>query len=619
MATAVASAEPAPRRWRSPERLPQISGAALIVYRLIWVAAAVLAVSSITFINYQWTAREVAGGRTVYNTGLAPITRLADGQHVRPFSLQSRLAGVRDNDVITMVDGRPAPDDDDGLAALLKGPDGSRITFGLRDSSGRTRTVTLTRNSNYLHDAYAGSGLDPVRLYWMAFAMDAAGNVFSLSAAALLFLRRPRDPVAALLSLGMLFYLTNVQLIGPSWIIVQTALGSLAGSMILLGLLFFPDGRLTPRWWPVAAIAVLSIAGLNFAAYWSAAALAVGPFVALVSVALCVAAVVSRFRAAEPGIARQQIKLAMLGLAAFLGFGLLTMALAGMKPLAPNEAVRAWMNLGGALSNALSIISVTSGLLVALLRYRLYDADTAIGRSAAYGAMTIGLVVLFAGSEKLIELLGQEYLGQNVGAVAGGVAAALAAVVIAPMHRRSRRWAQKRFQKALFRLRHGLPPLVGDLRETAGLEQIAGATLDALVAGVRASRAALIAGEELIDAREMNRNEAIGWWRSWAPPTHDGIDTNRSDPLFPVRVPLEAEGHGRVGWLLLGARPDGSLFGKSECRAIEEIAEPVARAVQVALRRQERETALEARLRAIESALAKLGGKAAARPRLARS
>lgn len=608
MATAVANAGPA-QRWRLPERLPQIGDRLLGVYRVLWIAAAVLAVSSITVINYRWAAYEIAGSQTVYDVGVAPIARFADGQHVRPLSPQSRLAGVRDDDVITLVDGRPAPDDDDGLSALLKGPDGSRISLGLRDSSGRTRNVTLTRNSNYLQEAYAGSGLDPVHLFWIGFAMDAAGNLFCLSAAALLFIRRPRDPVAALLSLGMLFYLTNVQLIGPSWIIVQTALGSLAGSMILLGLLFFPDGRLTPRWWPIAAIAILSIAVLNFAAYWSAAVLSVGPFVALVSVALCVAAVVGRFRAAESGVARQQIKFAMLGFVAFLGFGVLAMASIEAKSLAPNEGVRAWIGLFGGLASSLSFISMALGLLIALLRYRLYDADSAIGRSAAYGAMTVGFVVLFAGSEKLIELLGQQYLGQNVGGVAGGVAAALAAVVIAPMHTRSHRWAQKRFQKALFRLRHGLPPLVGDLRETAGLEQIAGATLDALVEGVRAKRAALIVGDTVIDAREIASGEVAEWWREWTPPAHDGIDRNRSDAVFPIRVPLEAEGHGRVGWLLLGARPDGSLFGKSECDAIEEIAEPVARAVQVALRRQEREALIERRFAALERQIAKFGGK----------
>jgi len=247
------------------------------------------------------------------------------------------------------------------------------------------------------------------------------------------------------------------------------------------------------------------------------------------------------------------------------------------------------------------------GLIVSILRYRLYDADAVIGRSAAYAVLTVGFVALFAASEKLIELLGQEYLGQNVGALAGGVGAAMAAVAIAPMHVRIHRWAERRFQKALHRLRHGLPLLVGDLRETSGLEQIAGATLDSLIEGVCASRAALIAGDLTIDAREIAAGDVTQWWRQWTPAVHDGIDWDRSDPLFPVRVPLEAEGHGRVGWLLLGARPDGSLFGKAERNAIEEIAEPVARAVQVVMRRQEREAEIDRRFAAIERRLLQLG------------
>jgi len=90
---------------------------------------------------------------------------------------------------------------------------------------------------------------------------------------------------------------------------------------------------------------------------------------------------------------------------------------------------------------------------------------------------------------------------------------------------------------------------------------------------------------------------------------HDGIDRDRSDTVFPVRVPLEAEGHGRVGWLVLGSRPDGSLFGKAERDTIEEIAEPVARAMQVALRRKEREAQYERRFAALERQIAKLGTK----------
>jgi hypothetical protein len=177
------------------------------------------------------------------------------------------------------------------------------------------------------------------------------------------------------------------------------------------------------------------------------------------------------------------------------------------------------------------------------------------------------------------------------------------------MHNRSHRWAEKRFQKGLFRLRHGLPALVGDLRETAGIEQIAGATLDSIIEGVRARQAALFASGQFVDAREIDADEAKSWWRGWVPPAHDGIDRDRSDTVFPVRVPLEAEGHGRVGWLVLGSRPDGSLFGKAERDTIEEIAEPVARAMQVALRREEREAQYERRFAALERQIAKLGTK----------
>ena len=54
---------------------------------------------------------------------------------------------------------------------------------------------------------------------------------------------------------------------------------------------------------------------------------------------------------------------------------------------------------------------------------------------------------------------------------------------------------------------------------------------------------------------------------------------------------------------LVGPRPDGSQFGSSECDVIEEIAEPVARAMQVALARSEREQGLEERLQRIERGL----------------
>jgi hypothetical protein len=112
----------------------------------------------------------------------------------------------------------------------------------------------------------------------------------------------------------------------------------------------------------------------------------------------------------------------------------------------------------------------------------------------------------------------------------------------------------------------------------------------------------------------------VGEWRRKLQPTaHDGIAIDRSDCVFPVRVPLEAEGNGRVGWLLLGERPDGSLFGNSERDLIEEIAEPVALAVQVAIARREREeqyeTRQEERERQLDMISKRLGDTAKSRAR----
>ena len=433
----------------------------------------------------------------------------------------------------------------------------------------------------------------------LAFAGSLLLPVLFIPAAILLFTRRRREAVPACLSLAFLLtaaIYTGGDLLGiPIWLV--DAVGIAATALFFTGLFAFPSSRFEPRWTAIpflllfpAILVDLQLLDVAFSA-------------------LAIVALISRYRTVGPGAERLQLRWAFFG----LGVGLLLNGIG----VAGDAAVTAWGAEDprwftwqyGFFSplGSLSLCVMALGLIVSILRYRLYDADTVIGRSAAYGVLTVGFVALFAGSQKVIELLGEEYLGQNMGALAGGIGAALAAVAIAPMHRRAQRWAERRFQKALYRLRYGLPPLVGDLRETSGLREIAGATLDSLIEGVRASRAALIVGEGLIDAREIAADDVAKWRLAWIPPDRAGIDCDRSDPIVPVRVPLEPGGHGRVGWLQLGLRPDGSLFGKTEFDVIEEIAEPVARGIEVVVRRAEREAALEARLTALELTVAKLG------------
>jgi hypothetical protein len=64
-------------------------------------------------------------------------------------------------------------------------------------------------------------------------------------------------------------------------------------------------------------------------------------------------------------------------------------------------------------------------------------------------------------------MLGEAYFGDRLGAIASGTGAAIAAVMIGPLHHRVTLWAEHRFRSQLGHLRLGLPLLVADMRETA--------------------------------------------------------------------------------------------------------------------------------------------------------
>ena len=597
MATAVASAEPEPRRWRLrlPERLPDLKGKWLTLYTIVWAIMLPLSLAGAvwgTYINLtvvpMWSPYGISTTDTVQGVRIDSV-----------LSAELRARAIRAGDYVVAVDGWALPSTGARAAArprVIK-PDGSTTEFRMRRPSGEVYEMRLVRNMELHRQGFREAGIS-----WpLARTITSIGTLMLpslfIGAAVLLFFRRRREAVPALLSIAFLVFgaiVAGADLsgIGARALDVASTIGTLC---LFLALLAFPSGRFEPRWTVVPALLLPIVAVIDPD---GAAGAAVGGAIMLA----ILAGLISRYRRVPDGAERLQLRAAFFGLVIGLVFSLIS--------LAGDAAVEAWQaedprwlpwqyaffsNFG---TWGLGIMAL--GLIVSILRYRLYDADTVIGRSAAYGVLTVGFVALFAASQKIIELMGEEYFGRNVGALAGGIGAAMAAVAIAPMHARAQRWAERRFQRALYRLRHGLPLLAGDLRETSGVEQIAAATLDALMDGVHTSQSAMIANGAFVEARGIAAAEAEDWWRAWTATAHDGMDCDLADPVFPVRVPLEAEGHGRVGWLLLGARPDGSLFGKTERDVIEEIAEPVARAVQVALRREEREAAYRQSFEAIE-------------------
>lgn len=615
-----AGAEPviAPSRWRLPRALPPLGGAPLALFLAIWSILLALALAGAVMGAPNLKAPPpdslaMVGLTTDFNSRVQG-GRLTLGP---PMGREATAAGIRAGDAVVAVDGRAAATDWPGLRAQLEGPVGSPVTVAIAAPSGRVATHRLTRDPVHREEGFATAGLTSGTVHFLRIgAVYPFDVLLPLACAILLLVRRLRDPLAPWASLVMLllvlgnsqagwWYLT----LGSPWAALPDQANFVCFLLFALVLVLFPDGRFEPRaTWAVAIAAVLGciVTQKLDTAYANLAFFAVQ----------CAAVwlITRRLRAMPPGPGRQQIRWALLGFAgACVALALLVVIQLRMGSV-DDIFERTWLRIAEAWVVLLTNLPLILGLTVGLLRYRLYDAEATISRSAVYGALTVALLAIFAGSEKVIEMLGEQYFGESLGAMAGGLGAAFAAVMLVPMHHRVSHWAERRFQKQLIRLRQGLPLLVGDLRETAGLDRIAATVLDAVQDGVRASRAALVVEDRVAGARGLEAAAAAAWRAGWTAPAKDGIDIDRADAIFPVRVPLEADGHGRVGWLLLGPRPDGSFYGKDEYRAIAEVADPVARAIQIVLLRDAREADQERRMIWLEARISELLSRLAPYP-----
>jgi hypothetical protein len=333
--------------------------------------------------------------------------------------------------------------------------------------------------------------------------------------------------------------------------------------------------------------------------------------------ALSVALLVRRMKAMAPGPSRQQIKWALFGFsgyALFLGASQLSDMLKGSVGAFWQQL---FVEMFAGLSLGIAFLSLQLGLLVALLRFRLYDAESVISRSATFGIVMLAMGVAFAAGAEAIEEAVKAAAGRGAGPAASIAAAAMATLLASPAHERIQRWTERLFHENLLKLRRDLPETVRDLREVATLPELLDDVLLRVKSGVRTVRGAIAVGGDIQQVFGVSREEAKLWLAGFTsgPAPHTAV-CDPADPLFPVRVPLRTRQNGTcLGWLLIGPRPDGTQVSGDEREALDEIADPVARAIHIVVKRdrQEGEVAalLAEQMRRIEALEARLGPGAA--------
>jgi hypothetical protein len=177
----------------------------------------------------------------------------------------------------------------------------------------------------------------------------------------------------------------------------------------------------------------------------------------------------------------------------------------------------------------------------------------------------------------VIENLGQLYLGMGIGSISGAMAAAVAALLFNPLHSRISDWAERRFQHDLVLLKRELPELLERESGRSSARQLAALVLPQITEALHSTRAALLLDGAIAAARDVEAAAARRWARAFLARKPVPAQADQADTLFPVRLRLGGCS-GVAGWLLLGPRPDGSLYGRDERRALQSLLPALAHA-----------------------------------------
>lgn len=620
MATEIASeASPsAPRlRLRLPRRVPDFGPRAFFLFRIVWFAAFALAL--VGPVAGTWHRFTEAGRNSALVAGSRAGVALAEEDLTRirfPVGPEAAAAGIRPGDRIVAIDTIPvspsvAPgggSETDRLlfGDLVAGAEDREILLRLRAADGREREVALTTSEGHIEAGARALGLPP-RLLSVIDLLHLLTYPFLLVSAWLLFRRKREDVVSSVVSLAILLTMaaeqpsaTFLALVAGLPEGVHRALYDLANICLIGGILLFPHGRLSP---PIT-LAILAALPLLFLLEGD-----VYRAVLIAGMAASVLLFLWRLRSAS-GDERQQLKWAVFGFSGYAFFLGVSITADMLKAGAPSLAQQLTLEVVAGLAFGLAFLLLQAGLLVALLRYRLYDAEVAISRSASFALIALILAGIFAATMEGVKEVILRFFGRDAGSIAPIVGAALSTVMINPIYERVQGWAERRFHRRLAEMRRDLPDCLRDLRHFATLPELVEEVLERISAGVRSARLALVLDGRVAGSRGTGASEVEAWLARTALDPACSATVETGDPFFPLRRPLSLEDGACLGWILLGPHPDRSRLSTAELDALDELAGPIARAVRVTLARQVREQAVTDAIgrqqRQIDSLLARL-------------
>ncbi|MEP7098574.1 MAG: hypothetical protein ABI748_12990, partial [Dokdonella sp.] len=337
--------------------------------------------------------------------GALPVTQLYPS---------AERAGLHVDDVVIgLGDARLSPGATRfDLAAQLDALNSAPATLLLLDRTGSVRTLVLTPQAQGLGLIHLFYGM-PIWAFGIVQLLALSIPLFVLLCASfLLYKKRPSDGEAMMLAFSFLALIFSTS--SGSWPflyarlpdVVSDVAVQLGTALLCIAVAGVPDGRFTSLWARMAVFAavIYGLAGvllalrsdnLHFAALQA--------LLQYAAIGLAAVAIVVRYRASAQ-IARQQIKWVAIG------------AVVTVLAMATSIALSFW-GIDAAMAPGLRQvvllflfvvvhIAIPIGMAISVLAYRLFDSEALITRSAAYAALSVSVIGVFAASESVVQSFG---------------------------------------------------------------------------------------------------------------------------------------------------------------------------------------------------------------------
>lgn len=305
-------------------------------------------------------------------------------------------------------------------------------------------------------------------------SLEAAFTVAPIAVGAIIFWRRPDDRMTFLVSLVLLMYWAGITFpyhlleLPRLWEALSAVVALIGVAAILLFMYVFPDGHFVPRWARWLALVSIAVFAPSILFPYSLLSLWRHPLLnALVSAAVFGAIVLVqayRYKRVSDATQRQQTKWVVLGIVAaavgYCMFPVLNLLQGGVL-----------VSLLGYTAALLLLVLLMLSIVVAVLRYRLYDIDLIINRTLVYGTLTALLVAVYVGSVVSLQAALRGLTGQE-SQLAIVASTLLIAALFNPLRRRTQAFVDRRFYRSKYDAAKTLSAFNARLRDETDLDAL---------------------------------------------------------------------------------------------------------------------------------------------------